>query len=179
MDDRGSERRCHLAGLPGEEEAAEVFKHLTPGKVQKLGETIARMRGVTRDKVDFVIDRFTSDAASQSLLVDDASIMSFQLVSSFYDLLIKRVFYMVFHGNNDCFVHLVAYDLTRTGFSQISLFHFYSPFNHSGKLISAYRQCCLIIVWIRAIFFLTSLILLVLSNWFVAFLESQLKSSFL
>ena len=40
---------------------------------------------------------------------------------------------MVFHGNNDCFVHLVAYDLTRTGFSQISLFHFYSPFNHSGK----------------------------------------------
>jgi flagellar motor switch protein FliG len=41
--------------------------------VQKLGETIARMRGVTREKVDFVIDRFTSDAASQSLLVDDAS----------------------------------------------------------------------------------------------------------
>jgi flagellar motor switch protein FliG len=27
-----------------------VFKHLTPKEVQKLGETIARMRGVTRER---------------------------------------------------------------------------------------------------------------------------------
>ena len=73
MDDRGLNDAAILLVSLGEEEAAEVFKHLTPKEVQKLGETIARMRGVTRDKVDFVIDRFTSDAASQSLLVDDAS----------------------------------------------------------------------------------------------------------
>ena len=73
MDDRGLNDAAILLVSLGEEEAAEVFKHLTPKEVQKLGETIARMRGVTREKVDFVIDRFTSDAASQSLLVDDAS----------------------------------------------------------------------------------------------------------
>ena len=73
MDERGLNDAAILLVSLGEEEAAEVFKHLTPKEVQKLGETIARMRGVTRDKVDFVIDRFTSDAASQSLLVDDAS----------------------------------------------------------------------------------------------------------
>jgi flagellar motor switch protein FliG len=73
MDDRGLNDAAILLVSLGEEEAAEVFKHLTPKEVQKLGETIARMRGVTRDKVDFVIDRFTNDAASQSLLVDDAS----------------------------------------------------------------------------------------------------------
>ena len=72
MDDRGLNDAAILLVSLGEEEAAEVFKHLTPKEVQKLGETIARMRGVTREKVDFVIDRFTSDAASQSLLVDDA-----------------------------------------------------------------------------------------------------------
>jgi flagellar motor switch protein FliG len=55
----------------GEEEAAEVFKHLSPKEVQRLGETIARMRTVSREKVDHVLERFTSEAASQSLLVSD------------------------------------------------------------------------------------------------------------
>ena len=55
----------------GEEEAAEVFKHFSPKEVQRLGETIARMRAVSRDKVDSVIDKFTAEAASQSLLVSD------------------------------------------------------------------------------------------------------------
>jgi flagellar motor switch protein FliG len=72
MDDRGLNDAAILLMSLGEEEAAEVFKHLTPKEVQKLGETIARMRGVTREKVDFVIDRFTTMRA-QSLLVDDAS----------------------------------------------------------------------------------------------------------
>jgi len=55
----------------GEEEAAEVFKHFSPKEVQRLGETIARMRTVSKDKVDGVIDKFTAEAASQSLLVSD------------------------------------------------------------------------------------------------------------
>jgi flagellar motor switch protein FliG len=41
--------------------------------VQKLGETIARMRTVSREKVDEVINRFSNDAAAQSLLVSDTS----------------------------------------------------------------------------------------------------------
>ena len=51
--------------------AAEVFKHFSPKEVQKLGETIARMRNVSRDKVNEVINRFADDAAAQSLLVSD------------------------------------------------------------------------------------------------------------
>ena len=36
----------------GEEEAAEVFKHLAPKEVQRLGETIARMKTVPRESVE-------------------------------------------------------------------------------------------------------------------------------
>lgn len=57
----------------GETEAAEVFKHLAPKEVQKLGEAIARTKSITRDRVDEVIDRFTTDAADQSLIVTDSS----------------------------------------------------------------------------------------------------------
>ncbi|EXU80380.1 flagellar motor switch protein FliG [Comamonas aquatica DA1877] len=73
MDDRGLNDAAILLMSLGEEEAAEVFKHLSPKEVQKLGETIARMRGVFKEKVDFVIARFTDDCAAQSLLVEDAS----------------------------------------------------------------------------------------------------------
>ena len=73
MDERGLNDAAILLMSLGEEEAAEVFKHLTPKEVQKLGETIARMRGVSREKVDFVINRFHDDAGAQSLLVNDAS----------------------------------------------------------------------------------------------------------
>ena len=48
-----------------------MFKHLSPKEVQKLGETIARMRAISRDKVDAIVSRFSDDAAAQSLLVSD------------------------------------------------------------------------------------------------------------
>ncbi|MDO9316131.1 MAG: flagellar motor switch protein FliG [Burkholderiaceae bacterium] len=55
----------------GEEEAAEVFKHLLPKEVQALGETIAKMKAVTRDRVEGVIGKFTQMAGLQSMLVAD------------------------------------------------------------------------------------------------------------
>ena len=61
MDEEGLNDAAILLMSLGEEEAAEVFKHLSPKEVQKLGETIARMKSVSREKVDRVINRF-SDA---------------------------------------------------------------------------------------------------------------------
>ena len=71
MDEQGLNNAAILLMSLGEEEAAEVFKHFSPKEVQKLGETIARMRTVSREKVDEVINRFSDAAAAQSLLVSD------------------------------------------------------------------------------------------------------------
>ena len=56
----------------GEEEAAEVFKHLSPKEVQKLGEAIAKTKSITRERVDDVVFKFTNVAAAHSLLVSDS-----------------------------------------------------------------------------------------------------------
>jgi len=56
----------------GEHEASEVFKHLSPKEVQKLGEAIAKTKSITRERVDDVIVRFTGVAAAHSLLVSDS-----------------------------------------------------------------------------------------------------------
>jgi flagellar motor switch protein FliG len=71
VEDDGVQNAAIFLMSLGEEEAAEVFKHLSPKEVQKLGETIARTRGITHEKVEEVILKFTGEAKSQSLLVTD------------------------------------------------------------------------------------------------------------
>ena len=71
MDEEGLEDSAILLMSLGEEEAAEVFKHLAPKEVQKLGETIARLKTVPRERVDVVLAKFTAVAAAQHMLVND------------------------------------------------------------------------------------------------------------
>lgn len=70
-DDKGLENAAILLMSLGEEEAAGVFKHLTPKEVQSLGETISKMKTVSRERLDSVLDKFTQMAADQSNLVGD------------------------------------------------------------------------------------------------------------
>ena len=71
MDDKGVEEAAILLMSLGEEEAAEVFKHLAPKEVQKLGETIARLKIVPRERLTRVLERFATDALESHTLVAD------------------------------------------------------------------------------------------------------------
>src|SRR6218665_1109325 len=71
MDDQGVEDAAILLMSLGEEEASEVFKHLQPKEVQKLGETIARLKVITRNRVEEVLTRFDAVAETHSTLVND------------------------------------------------------------------------------------------------------------
>ncbi|MCE1249397.1 MAG: flagellar motor switch protein FliG [Comamonadaceae bacterium] len=96
MDEQGLNDAAILLISLGEEAAGEVFKHLSPKEVQKLGETIARMRAISRDKVDDIVSRFSEDAAAQSLLVSDTgnyvrSVLKRALGDDKASLLIDRI----------------------------------------------------------------------------------------
>ena len=71
MDDQGLENAAILLMSLGEEDAANVFKHLTPKEVQGLGETIAKMKTISRERVDSVLEQFSTLASEQSVLVGD------------------------------------------------------------------------------------------------------------
>ena len=71
MDEEGVEDAAILLMSLGEEEAAGVFKHLEPKEVQKLGETIAKLKVISRQKVHDVLERFDAVAETQSSLVAD------------------------------------------------------------------------------------------------------------
>ncbi len=71
LDEAGLEDSAILLMSLGEEEAAAVFKHLSPREVQSLGATIARMTSVPKERLDKVLAKFTSTASSRSPLVSD------------------------------------------------------------------------------------------------------------
>jgi flagellar motor switch protein FliG len=70
-DEVGLEDAAILLMTVGEEQAAEVFKYLSPKEVQKLGEAMARLRTVPREKVDGVIEKFHKSKDEQYSLVGD------------------------------------------------------------------------------------------------------------
>ncbi len=71
MDDTGVEDAAILLMSIGEEDAAQVFKHLAPKEVQRLGETIARMKTVPRERLAQVLNRFAVNSQAQHSLVAD------------------------------------------------------------------------------------------------------------
>jgi flagellar motor switch protein FliG len=72
-EDEGVDKAAILLMSMGEEEAAAVFKHLAPKEVQALGEAISKMRSVTSERVDKVLDDFEKRAQSERLLVADSN----------------------------------------------------------------------------------------------------------
>ena len=56
----------------GEEHASEVLKHMTPKEVRRVGESISRVKTLPRERIDKAIERFGTQAASESLLVSDS-----------------------------------------------------------------------------------------------------------
>jgi flagellar motor switch protein FliG len=73
--DEGLEKSAMLLLSLGEDEAAEILKHLGPKEVQKLGHAMAQMKSVPREKIEGVLDELEDRAASGSpLAVDEAKI---------------------------------------------------------------------------------------------------------
>jgi flagellar motor switch protein FliG len=96
LDEAGLEDAAILLMSLGEEEAAAVFKHLSPREVQSLGEAIARTTSVPKDRLGSVLAKFTNVAATQSSLITDTSsyvknVLKMALDEDKANLLIDRI----------------------------------------------------------------------------------------
>ncbi|MEO8810720.1 MAG: flagellar motor switch protein FliG [Rhodanobacter sp.] len=64
----GAQRAAILLLTLGEQEAAEVLKHLSARDVQTIGSAMAALSNVTRDHVQKVLDKLTDDMGRQTSL---------------------------------------------------------------------------------------------------------------
>ena len=71
MEERIEDAAILLMSI-GEEHASEVLKHLTPKEVQRVGETITKLKSVDRERLERVLDDFNQLAGNQSALVADS-----------------------------------------------------------------------------------------------------------
>ena len=71
LNTEGLEDSAILLMSLGEEDAAEVLKHLTAKEVQNMGETIARMKSISRERMERVLEDFSGIAADRCDLVND------------------------------------------------------------------------------------------------------------
>src|SRR5688572_27248366 len=70
----GVERAAILLLTLGEQEAAQVLKHMGAREVQKVGAAMTQLAGVSRDEVSNVLTDFTATVESQTSVgvgVDD------------------------------------------------------------------------------------------------------------
>src|ERR1700760_151056 len=65
MSTTGIEDSAILLLAIGEDEAAEVFRHLGASEVAKLSEAMARIGNVSRDRLTTMLDRFKGAADDQ------------------------------------------------------------------------------------------------------------------
>jgi flagellar motor switch protein FliG len=62
----GTERAAILLLTLGEQEAAQVLKHMGAKEVQRIGTAMAKLTGVSRDEVQGVVSDFNSSVESQT-----------------------------------------------------------------------------------------------------------------
>lgn len=68
MSAEGIQRGAILLMSLGEEAASEVFRHLGPREVQKLGSAMAALKDVSRDAIDDVLGNFHKSAGEKTSL---------------------------------------------------------------------------------------------------------------
>ncbi len=66
MSEDGVLKSAILLMSLGEEEASEVFKHLGPKEVQKLGSAMATLKNVKRDQIEGVLHDFRKEAGEKT-----------------------------------------------------------------------------------------------------------------
>ena len=72
MVESGIEDAAIMLMSMGEEQASEVFKHLLPKEVQRLGETIAKLKAIPRERYEAVVENFLKLAEAEHMLVADS-----------------------------------------------------------------------------------------------------------
>jgi flagellar motor switch protein FliG len=72
MSEAGLTNSAILLMSLGEDEAAQVFKYLAPKEVQKIGQAMAKLGGVTRDRIDQVLGTFHDLAERETSIGMDA-----------------------------------------------------------------------------------------------------------
>lgn len=148
MSDDGIEKSAMLLLTLGEDEAAEVLKHLGPREVQKLGTAMAQLKSVPREKVEPVLDELNErNAQGPPVTVDEEAIRS-MLTKALGDERAANLISRILQGGDTAGIESLKWmdaqtvaDLIKNEHPQIiATILVYLEFDHAGEILMRFSD---------------------------------------
>ncbi|MDO8933954.1 MAG: flagellar motor switch protein FliG [Rhodocyclaceae bacterium] len=146
--DDGIERSAVLLLSLGENEAAEILKHLGPKEVQKLGHAMAALKAVPREKIEGVLDKLQEHTAGGSpVSVDEATIRS-MLTKALGDDRAANLISRILQGGDTAGIESLKWmdaetvaDLIKNEHPQIiATILVHLEFDHAGEILKLFTE---------------------------------------
>ena len=146
--DEGLEKSAMLLLSLGEDEAAEILKHLGPKEVQKLGHAMAQLKAVPRDRIEVVLDELEDHTAKGSPVPVDEGVIRAMLTKALGDDRAANLLSRILQGGDTAGIEGLKWmdaptvaDLIKNEHPQIIatvLVHL--EFDHAGEILKHFTE---------------------------------------
>jgi len=100
MSDEGIAKGATLLLSLGEDQAAEVLRHLGPREVQKIGAAMAQLKSVSREKVEAVLDDLHQKTSGGAPVLGDEEMIRSMLTKALGDDRATNLISRILHGGD-------------------------------------------------------------------------------
>lgn len=146
--DEGLEKSAMLLLSLGEDQAAEVLKHLGPKEVQKLGQAMAQMKAVAREKVEAVLDEVEAHAAKGAPVSVDEGMIRSMLTKALGDDRAANLISRILQGGDTAGIEGLKWmdaatvaDLIKNEHPQIiATILVHLEFDHAGEILKHFTE---------------------------------------
>ncbi len=144
----GVEKSAMLLLSLGEDEAAEILKHLGPKEVQKLGHAMAAMKAVPRDKVEPILDELGEHSAKGAPVAVDENVIKAMLTKALGDDKAANLIARIMQGGDTAGIEGLKWmdaatvaDLIRNEHPQIiATILVHLDFDHAGEILKLFTE---------------------------------------
>jgi len=132
----------------GEDEAAEVLKHLGPREVQKLGAAMAQLKSVPRDQVEAVVDAFYEETQRGAPVTADEEYIRGMLTKALGDDRAANLISRILQGGDTAGIESLKWmdaatvaELIKNEHPQIiATILVHLEFDHSGEILKHFTE---------------------------------------
>jgi flagellar motor switch protein FliG len=148
MQDDGIEKSAMLLLTLGEDEAAEVLKHLGPREVQKLGSAMAHLKTVPRDRIEPVLDELNERTSQGAPVTVDEEVIRSMLTKALGDDRAANLISRILQGSDTAGIESLKWmdaptvaDLIRNEHPQIiATILVHLEFDHAGEILKHFAD---------------------------------------
>jgi flagellar motor switch protein FliG len=132
----------------GEDEAAEVLKHLGPREVQKLGAAMAALKSVPRDRVEAVVDEFYEETQRGAPVTADEEYIRGMLTKALGDDRAANLISRILQGGDTAGIESLKWmdsatvaDLVKNEHPQIiATILVHLEYDHAGEILKHFTE---------------------------------------